>query len=317
VNELDHITAGERERRLVETLHNWPGSEQDLGDHLLEFFVKIQIQTTSYCNAKCITCPYPETSSEQSMGIMSPDLFKEIVDQLAGRGVERTSLFLMNEPLVDRRLEDLTAHLKERVPETVATIITNGTLLDGDRARALANAGMGEISVSVNGFSADSYEETMSGLGFDRIVANLLEVAAAQAAGELGTMEVRVVALDMGDAAQRAEEFSDRIGLPVYLKPVTNRAGSVDVDSLDAWPERSRIRRPCQRPFVKAYVLFDGTMVLCNCDWQRTTVIGKVGEQTLEELWRSPILDKIRTQHATGCVPPDSTCGGCDYPGLI
>jgi MoaA/NifB/PqqE/SkfB family radical SAM enzyme len=321
VNELDHITSGHRERELVARLRASPLGDAELNDVLLPFFVKIQIQTTSYCNASCVTCPYPETSQQQSMGRMSEATFETIVDQIAGKGVERASLFLMNEPMVDTRLEAFTAHLHARDPAIQATIITNGTLLDGSRARALAASGMREISVSVNGFTPAAYERTMVGLDFERIVANLVEVGAARGAGELSGLDVRVVALDMGDAREHAEEFSDRVGLPVHLKPVTNRAGSVDVEPFGSTHAQGRARgqdfRPCQRPFVKAYVLFDGTMILCNCDWQRTTVIGNLGEQTLEELWRSPVLDTIRRQHAARELPTDSLCAKCDYPYLI
>ena len=317
MNELDNITSGQREQALVERLADPALRADQVVEVLLPFFVKIQIQTTSYCNASCVTCPYPETSETQTMGRMSEETFAEIVDQIAGRGVERASLFLMNEPMVDKRLEHFTAHLKDRDPKIRATIITNGTLLDGERARALAAAGMDEVSVSVNGFTADAYESTMVGLDYERIVANLLEVGAARAAGELGSMDVRVVALDMGHASSDAEGFGDRVGLPVYLKPATNRAGSVDVEQFDATAMRGPNFRPCQRPFVKAYVLFDGTVVLCNCDWQRTTVIGKIGEQTLEELWHSPILKAIQRQHADRQLPPDSLCAKCDYPYLI
>ncbi len=49
----------------------------------LEFPNNIQIQTTSFCNASCGFCPYPETSQEHPMGRMKEDLFRSIVDQLA------------------------------------------------------------------------------------------------------------------------------------------------------------------------------------------------------------------------------------------
>jgi len=315
MNELDRITTGAREQTLVEALQQGRVDPDGMEPHLLPFFVKIQIQTTSYCNAACVTCPYPDTAVTQSMGRMSEQLFRRIVDQIAGRGVERTSLFLMNEPLVDKRLEAFTTHLKSREPHTMATIITNGTLLDGSRVRSLAAAGMDEISVSVNGLSARDYESTMVGLDFDRIQRNLEEVGVAHRAGELGKMVVRIVTLDMGDACELAGSFQARTGLPVYIKPVTNRAGSVDTSTFDSKTCLGTSRKPCQRPFVKAYVLFDGTMVLCNCDWQRTTIIGNVAETTLEELWRSPSLTSIRRNHLVG-LPADSLCAKCDYPYL-
>lgn len=314
MSQLDSMTAGEREKQLVAKLRAGVAS---VTDYTLPFFVKIQIQTQSYCNADCVTCPYGVTSAEGPMGRMEESLFHEIVAQLRDRGVERASLFLMNEPLLDRRLAAFTAHLKAETPSTRATIITNGTLFDGDCAQALADAGMDEVSVSVNGFTAESYGATMVGLSFERIQRNLEAVAERVRCGSLGDMEVRVVALEMGDARAQSAEFAERIGLPVYLKPLTNRAGSVDAEALCDSRNLSDTRSACQRPFVKAYVLFDGTMVLCNCDWKRRVVLGNVRLHSLQELWHGPVLAEIRRQHAEGDVPAQSLCGTCDYPDLI
>ena len=317
MSRLDQLTSGERERHLMAKLRRGAVPADRLAEHLLPFFVKVQLQTTTYCNASCTTCPYPQTAATQSMGRMTESLFSAIVRQMEGRGVERVSLFLMNEPLLDRRLEAFVTEVKARLPTAAVTIITNGTLLDGERARALAVAGMDEISVSVNGFEAASHAATMVGLDFDRIAANLRDVAAARARGELGTLDVRVVALDLGDAAARAPAFAASIGLPVYLKPVTNRAGSVDTSPWrddGALPQRRSI---CQRPFVKAYVLYNGDMVLCNCDWDRRVVIGNVTETPLHELWRDRALDQIRAHHLRGDLPAGSLCAGCDYPALL
>jgi len=72
--------------------------------------------------------------------------------------------------------------------------------------------------------------------------------------------------------------------------------------------------RPCQRPFVKAYILYNGDMVLCNSDWWRTTIIGNVMEESLESLWHSPRLMEIRRHQVRGAFPAGSLCAGCDYP---
>lgn len=314
MTELDRMTEGTREKALVEKLRR--GTTDD-SDWTLPFFPKIQIQTTSFCNASCVTCPYPVTSNEQSMGRMDESLFRDIVSQMRNRNVERVSLFLMNEPLLDRRLGDFTAHVSDELPDARTTIITNGVLLDGDRAEALARAGMGEISVSVNGFDGSAYGATMKGLSFDRIVENLREVSARSRSGRLGEMEVRVVSLDIGSARDDAAAFAADVALPVYLKPVANRAGSVRLEDFCDTPTRNGPRHACQRPFVKAYVLFDGSLVLCNCDWARRVVVGSLHESTLEELWLGPVLTRIRRQHALQQIPRGSLCAACDYPVLI
>ncbi|MBK8977784.1 MAG: SPASM domain-containing protein [Planctomycetes bacterium] len=314
---IDLLTQGEREALLLARLRGGEVRPADVAALSLPFFTKIQIQTTTLCNAACTTCPYPTTSRALPSGWMDDATYERILEQIAGRGVERLSLFLMNEPTVDKRLEDFTRRARAAVPEALVTIITNGKLLDGARAVALAAAGMGEITVSVNGFTAASYDATMVGLRFDRILANLREIGARRDAGELGDMDVRVTALDLGDVAERAPEFAERTGLPVYIKPVTNRAGSVDVATLGVGPAARTRRQPCQRPFVKAYVLWNGDMVLCNCDWLRSTIFGNVHANTLESMWRGDRLMEVRRHHVDGDFPTDSPCARCDYPYLV
>ncbi len=316
--ELDRITEGERERGLMRRVRSGALAPAEVGRATLPFFVKLQVQTTTACNAACVTCPYPETAKTLPMGRMSEATFCTIVEQIRGRGVERTSLFLQNEPLVDPRLEEFTRILKEREPRTKATLVTNGHFLDGARAVALARAGTDEISVSVNGFDAKSYAAAMEGLSFERILANLAEVGAAKRAGALGAMDVRVVALEMPGVADAVAAFRARVGLDVFLKPVTNRAGAIDATAMRG-PGTTLSARAvaCQRPFVKAYVLYNGDVVLCNCDWKRTWIVGNVHEKELAEIWRGERLAVIRRAMLSLHFPADSPCAQCDYPYLI
>jgi len=133
----DRATEGERERALMSAVRSGAVDPDRLDAALLPFPVKIQIQTVSPCNAACVMCPWPATKDVLPQGSMADAVYERVVGQLAGRGVERTSLFLMNEPTLDRRLARRTAHLKRVVPETTALIFTNGLLLTADFAECL------------------------------------------------------------------------------------------------------------------------------------------------------------------------------------
>jgi MoaA/NifB/PqqE/SkfB family radical SAM enzyme len=248
---------------------------------------------------------------------MEEDTFFRLVDQMKDRGVERTSLFLMNEPLIDRRLERFTAHLKREDPKTDALIFTNGVLLTPERALSLAEAGMDEINVSINGFDRDSHERVMQGISYDRVMNNLKALGRILKRGELGPLRVKVVGLSLPGRSEGAEAFREETGLEVYLKPVTNRAGLIDTGPLSGRVDERGQGSLCQRPFVKAYVLYNGDMVLCNCDWMRTTIIGNIASRTLEELWQGPEMTAIRRSHLEGTLPDRLPCGDCDYPYLI
>jgi len=312
---FDALSTGRVEAELMEALRSQRISADRLEQELPSFFYKIQIQTQSYCNAQCRTCPYPETQATQSMGRMSMDLFCRIADQLAGRGVERTSLFLMNEPLLDKRLEEMARYLRSVDARTRITLITNGSLLDLARAQSLAASGVDEITISMNGFDRESYESTMQGLTYDRLLDNLTEIGGCREGGGLGELDLRIVALDMGHARQQARDVQEQTHLPVYLKPLTNRAGAIDGADLDPRAQPAETRGLCQRPFVKAYILHDGRALLCNCDWARTTVVGNVTEQSLEEIWNGPELMAHRRGLLEGPLP--DLCRSCDYPFLL
>src|SRR5262249_47475291 len=164
-----------------------------LDSAMLPFPVKIQIQTVSPCNAACVMCPWPATKDVLPQGSMTDAVYERIVEQLADRGVERTSLFLMNEPTLDRRLSARTAHLKRAVPDTTALIFTNGLLLTADLAEALADAGMDEITVSVVGFTPEEHSKVMHGVDFATVMANLDAIGERQRQGRLGPPRLQIV----------------------------------------------------------------------------------------------------------------------------
>ena len=65
----------------------------------------IQIQTITGCNASCIFCPNGKTRRNIPKGRrMDWDLYRSIVDQSIAMGIRRYSVYLMNEPMLDREL---------------------------------------------------------------------------------------------------------------------------------------------------------------------------------------------------------------------
>ncbi|MFH1999823.1 MAG: radical SAM/SPASM domain-containing protein [Planctomycetota bacterium] len=314
---FDRITEGDRERELLAKLREGKVTPENVEEHCLPFFVKIQIQTDSRCNARCLTCPYPVTRQKLPQGRMEEALYHEIVDQIQGRGVERTSLFLMNEPLVDPRIEKFTKYLKEKDPQTNVLIFTNGYLLNGERASALSDAGVDEIDISVNGFDEESHNRVMHGISYQKVMANLLELGTLIRNRKLPNTTIKVVGLSLPGNEEGAKRLQQETGIEVYLKPVTNRAGLIDTTQLGGGKEKSESMTLCQRPFVKAYVLYNGDMVLCNCDWMRTTIIGNVKDTSLEDLWLGPAMMEVRRSHLRGDFPKGLPCVDCDYPYLI
>ncbi len=109
----------------------------------------LQIQTIDYCNRTCDWCPnsYMEKSSK---AIMSPDTFTKILVDLEAAGYKgAVHLYLMGEPLCDPNIIGRIGEARERLPNNIIFISTNGDLLDGpDHVQALFDAGLTWMSIS-------------------------------------------------------------------------------------------------------------------------------------------------------------------------
>jgi MoaA/NifB/PqqE/SkfB family radical SAM enzyme len=308
---VQRSNAGEGERRLLKDLHSAvpPG---DVVDRIPAFPWKLQVQTFSRCNAACSMCPWPQTKNELDQGKMEEDTFRILLEQCKGKGLERMSLFLHNEPLLDVRLGDWTRMARAALPQTELTLYTNGWLLTPDRAVELAEAGIDEINVSVLAADESLMSKYSPGTPLVAILQNMEKLSILMECGALEGLRLSVAALDLPGVAASFAPYEARWkgrGLPIYYAPVSNRAGNCD------WGEGvGPARVVCQRPFTKAYVLYDGRLVLCNCDWRREEVLGNILETPLQDLWQGPTYREIRRKLVEGDLDAGFLCTGCDYP---
>ncbi|MCK6572058.1 SPASM domain-containing protein [Myxococcota bacterium] len=283
--------------------------------------LKIQVQTATRCNAACAMCPYPEVAGAPDFthGQMSDALYDRLLTQLAGRPVERFSPFLMNEPLLDKRLESLVGRARTALPGTTLGLFTNGSALTPARAEALAGAGLDELCVSVHGFDPTTYGEVMAGLSLERVLDHLRAIVGLHRAGTLGGLTLQIITGDTPALSHSAAAAPDWLAPYVVLKGFSNErvvSGSPSA-SADASRTPDGARPLCQRPFVKLYVLSDGDCVMCNCDWRRRVNLGNIGRTDLDTIWQGAAYRALRRLHVRRAFEAAHPCHGCDYPWVV
>jgi MoaA/NifB/PqqE/SkfB family radical SAM enzyme len=135
----------------------------------------VYLETTNRCNLLCTTCPRTYEELEPPAD-MSWDLFRRIVDQLPR--IERAVLHGVGEPMLVKRLPDMVRYLKDR--GTYVLFNTNGTVLNEKNGRALIDAGLDELRVSLDAASAQSYQAIRGKNYFNRILKNVRAFRALQ-----------------------------------------------------------------------------------------------------------------------------------------
>ena len=281
---------------------------------MLEGPQRIQIQTRTGCNGRCVFCPNEEVmKSGLPRGDMPEELFHKIIDELAETNPRRISLYLMNEPLNDPRLEDLTAYAADRVPEASTLVTSNGVNLLPERTEGLIRAGLKRLKVSLQSLDPKTNEALM---GYDcaPVVQNVLD--AHQVIRRMGAkgFDLRV---SMVVTAQNAREidqdrrFWKKHGIRLVTSSLENRGGNIaGAEAMNVGA--MAVRRDCIRPSREMCVLFNGDVVLCCVDWYRTVVVGNLARQSIREVWNGEPLQRIREafrQSSGKNLPP--ICANC------
>src|SRR5437763_15281436 len=97
---------------------------------------------------------------------MSWDLFTSIVDEV--HDLARAVMHGVGEPMLVKNLPKMVRYLKDR--GVYVLFNTNGTVLNDRNGRALVNAGLDELRVSLDASNARSYVKVRGKDYFNRIL---------------------------------------------------------------------------------------------------------------------------------------------------
>lgn len=164
-------------------------------------------EITARCNQECRFCYNVwKGNGSSTPGELGPDSTREMIDRALRGSGGRHVTFTGGEPLLREDLDGLVGHLT--CSGVTTTVITNGRLLDGGRARSLKEAGLGLLEIPLLSTDRDVHDDLTRVAGsFDRTLAAIAE---ARAVG------LRVVAVFVA-TRRNLKDWSDTIRLSVAL----------------------------------------------------------------------------------------------------
>ena len=140
---------------------------------------KVYVEPTNACNLDCRTCL--RHAWDEPEGFMDWLVYERVVEGLAAAGRDAdgrdaagpaTVAFMgLGEPLLHPRLVDMVRLATERGMATEVT--TNALLLDQPMADALVAAGLGQLVVSIDGATAETFGKVRSGASLATVVRNV------------------------------------------------------------------------------------------------------------------------------------------------
>jgi len=131
---------------------------------------RIYIEPTTVCNLQCRTCM--RNAWEEPLGHMDSDTFGRVLEGIQALPYPPTVVFGgFGEPLMHPEFVNMVREVKRLNAPVEA--ITNGMLLDGERAEALIDAGLDTLWVSIDGASPECYADVRIKGDLPRVIENL------------------------------------------------------------------------------------------------------------------------------------------------
>ena len=274
----------------------------------------IYIDPCDTCNFRCRFCPTGDLELMKKTkgrlhGPMEFSVFRGLIDSLADFDdpIRTIRLYKEGEPLVNPRFADMVAYAKASPHVRRVDTTTNAALLTPERSRAILDAGLDRLNISVEGMDEDRYRE-FSGvdLDFGRFVENI-----AWFYGHRGDCEVYIKINGDHLTPEQEKAFFDTFG---------DICDGISVErTIDYWPKfrdmrvdydenvtllggKSREVQICPYVFYEMCVNSDGTFSLCRFDWNHAMLLDRhVGAPpTLKKIWDSIVLWNFQQRFLAG-----------------
>jgi MoaA/NifB/PqqE/SkfB family radical SAM enzyme len=127
----------------------------------------ISVEPTTSCNLRCPQCPSGLRQFSRPKGMLEPEFFDTIIDQVKSRLFGLTFYF-QGEPYLN---PDFLRMVKSTSAKGIYTSTsTNAHYLTPENARQTVDSGLDKITISVDGISQESYERYRVGGDLEKVL---------------------------------------------------------------------------------------------------------------------------------------------------
>ena len=282
------------------------------------------VEVTNRCNLTCPTCPLGTDLAYQ--GYDKSDLnfeqFKKAIDQIPS--LIYVTLQGIGEPLLNKDIMKMLQYCTQRGISTY--INTNGTILTENKSRELIEAGLCNLSISVNSFDEKVFADTRSGASIKKIAENIKKFIEIKKGTNSKKPIVSFRAILMKETEPHMEDLvlkADELGIDVLyiqlfmsiiadknlmessLKPDEVEAFS---SKLERWKRQVKMQivtesfgkssnnlGQCKLPWFSPNITAEGYITPC-CTISNPSILnmGNIFESSFEQIWNSEKFVEFR-----------------------
>tara|TARA_B100000965_G_scaffold405987_2_gene442302 strand:- start:1544 stop:2629 length:1086 start_codon:yes stop_codon:yes gene_type:complete len=300
------------------------------------------IETTNYCNMKCVMCPRTLYMTRKNIWI-DDDLFDKLTNQVTTHDADSLKNFWefiendykqdvnevsengfyfsivsrclilhgFGEPFLDKKLvERIKMCTSKNIPTYFSCTPATMTV---EKAKKVMDAGLDVLKFSLDAMEEKKIQEIRGKrANFEDSVKKILELIEYKKNNNLKTLLVPCM-IDMAEKdidLKMHEDFINfwkKYDVYAYIKSQDNRWLYETEENIKK-NKSHYAKQYCEYPWLSVSIMADGNVVPCTQISNNELVLGNINKQSLEDIWNGPKYKELRKMHITGNFPPNHKC---------
>jgi len=257
---------------------------------------EIRFEVTTKCNYSCLICPREKLT--RKLETMDFNKFKFLLEKILDETDQYTVCTFsgFGEPLLDPGILEKIAYARKK--GLTVLILTNASLLTPEMFKEFDNLGVSSIRVSFYGKSQYVYNKIhnihQEDLFF-KIKKNIVDICKIKQHTQIILTYNLVQEINSEDVEEWINYWEDKADLLEVWRP-HNWVDGKNYRQVQASKEKT-----CGRPWKTPLQLqVDGTINMCCFDFDGKLTLGDLKTQSLNEIFSSGLINKLRECHTTG-----------------
>lgn len=264
---------------------------------------EFQIETTSFCNAKCSFCP--NSTLVRKKCFMSDEIFNKIIERIKQEklDIERFILHLNGEPLTDKKLPERIKKLKQEFPSAETRFTTNLCLANRENLTDIINSGIDKIVVSLNSIDEKEYKQIMD-LELEHTLDNLALLFELKDSLNKN-LKIYISIVSRPDNQEMVETFKQKWADKAEIRVIKLGTWVNKEKYLNTEEKANLIKEPCSILYKTVNILSNGDYALCCFDAEGIIKKNILKDSILKTYLSGP-YKKIRNfQRSHGRINPE------------
>ena len=274
------------------------------------FPISLSIEPTTSCNLRCPECPSGLRSFTRPTGMLNPDLFKKVIDEIH-RDLLYLTFYFQGEPFLHPEFLDMVKYASSKKIYTATS--TNAHFINEKTADEIVRSGLQRLIISIDGTDQETYENYRIGGSLEKVLEGTRAIVAARKKlkssspylvfqflvvkqNEHQVNDIKILARKSGVdrvVFKTAQVYDYEHGNA--LIPSIDKYSRYRENADGTFSVKNKLLNHCWKLWHSCVITWDGKVLPCCFDKDASFEMGNVKENSFHEIWKNEKYRSFRS----------------------